>query len=130
MGDELELAVGDAVVYAGHGVGVVVARESEHVVIECDRSLSVTFSLEHARVVLRPLPRRPDIRDVQAALRAEDSTLPGALAEARQGDSRQGHAAERSSSWPRSCGTPISAAVRSQAVEAEAVSRPTSASSR
>jgi len=76
MGDELELAVGDAVVYAGHGVGVVVAREPEHVVIECDRSLSVTFSLEHARVVLRPLATEADIRDVQAALRAEDSTLP------------------------------------------------------
>ena len=37
---------------------------------------SVTFSLDHARVVLRPLATEADIREVQAALRAEESTLP------------------------------------------------------
>ena len=84
MVNELELAVGDIAVYAGHGVARVVVRASrdvhgelrEFVVFECAHGLSITLPLERARSTLRPVVTEADIRDVRDALRAQHSTSP------------------------------------------------------
>ncbi len=84
MRDGLDFAVGDPVVYGGHGIGCVGSRESgqlngeacEFVVVECSRGLSVTLPLLRARLALRPIATEDDIHDVQTALRAKDPTSP------------------------------------------------------
>lgn len=71
------LAVGDVVVYPGHGVGHIVAREQrsmlgdvrEVVVLELVDGLSVTLPIEQARKALRPLLSDRDLRMVQKTLR-------------------------------------------------------------
>jgi len=78
----VRLAVGDVVVYAGHGVGAVVAREGrmvqgavrEVLVLDLADGLTVTLPVERARNVLRPLLSEADLCRVQAAL-SEDHTL-------------------------------------------------------
>ena len=80
----MRLAVGDVVVYAGHGPGQVAARgktvvlgvEQEIVVLELGGGLSVTLPLERAREQLRPLLGEEDIRRVQETLR-QDAVVSG-----------------------------------------------------
>ena len=84
MCHELELTVGDLVVYASHGIGRVVVREArqvrgescEVVVVECSRGLVVTLPLPHARTALRPLASEADVDAIRGALRASGSTAP------------------------------------------------------
>jgi CarD family transcriptional regulator len=72
----MELAVGEAVVYAAHGLGRVAAREQrtmlgveqEVVVLELASGLRVTLPLERARERLRPLVSEADVRRVQQRL--------------------------------------------------------------
>jgi CarD family transcriptional regulator len=72
----VKLAVGDAVVYAVHGVGWVAAREQrtilgveqEVVVLELATGLRVTLPIERARERLRPLVCEADLRRVQQRL--------------------------------------------------------------
>ena len=78
------MSVGDAVVYAAHGVGRVAAREKmvvlgaeqEVVVLELADGLSVTLPLQRAREQLRPLVSEADVRRVQETL-GEDGALGG-----------------------------------------------------
>ena len=73
----MKLAVGDVVVYAGHGTGRITARErrvaggaeQEVVVLELDQGLVVTLPLARARERLRPVATRADLRQVQETLR-------------------------------------------------------------
>jgi RNA polymerase-interacting CarD/CdnL/TRCF family regulator len=66
----VKLAVGDAVVYAVHGVGWVAAREQrtilgveqEVVVLELATGLRVTLPIQRARDRLRPLVCEADLR--------------------------------------------------------------------
>ncbi len=82
----VRLAVGDEVVYRGHGIGHVTVRqtrmalgvEAEMVVVELADGLTVTFPIERAQEQLRPLASESDLRRVQATLR--QSGLPGAAA--------------------------------------------------
>jgi RNA polymerase-interacting CarD/CdnL/TRCF family regulator len=77
-GPALALAVGDLVVYAGHGVGRVTARHrhSAHghrgdvIVLELPQGLSVTLPVERALETLRPLSSEAEIRHVQRVLRS------------------------------------------------------------
>jgi RNA polymerase-interacting CarD/CdnL/TRCF family regulator len=78
----VKLGVGDVVVYGGHGVGYVAAREGrvvlgaarEVVVVELQDGLTVTLPLDMARSQLRPLATDAEVRRVRAVLR-EDHTL-------------------------------------------------------
>lgn len=72
----MRLAVGDVVVYAGHGTGRIAARErratggaeQEVVVLELDQGLQITLPLARARERLRPLASQSDLRRVQQTL--------------------------------------------------------------
>jgi CarD family transcriptional regulator len=72
----VKLAVGDAVVYARHGVGRVAAREQrtvlgveqEVVVLELGQGLWVTLPIEQARERLRPVASETDVQRVQQTL--------------------------------------------------------------
>jgi CarD family transcriptional regulator len=72
----VKLAVGDAVVYAVHGVGRVAAREQrtvlgvahEVVVLELATGFRVTLPLQRARERLRPLVNDAGVRRVQQRL--------------------------------------------------------------
>lgn len=78
----MRLAVGDQVVYPGHGVGRVVAREGrcvegverEVLVLELSEGLSVTLPVERALGLLRPLLSEADVGRVGETLR-EDRAL-------------------------------------------------------
>jgi CarD family transcriptional regulator, regulator of rRNA transcription len=73
----VELAVGDRVVYGNYGVGRIAAREvrtasgttREVVVLEFDDGLTVTLPLERAATLLRPLASEAELRLVRDALR-------------------------------------------------------------
>jgi CarD family transcriptional regulator len=73
----VKLAVGDAVVYPGYGVGRVLAREQrmvqgameEVLVLGLPEGLSVTLPVQRARGLLRPLLSETDLGRVQEALR-------------------------------------------------------------
>jgi CarD family transcriptional regulator len=72
----VKLAVGDAVVYAAHGVGRVAAREQrtvlgvaqEVVVLELATGLRVTLPIQRARERLRSRVSEADVRRVQQRL--------------------------------------------------------------
>ena len=72
----LDIAVGDTVVYAAHGVGRVVAREQKRVggtkrdcvVVELDGELRVTLSLSEAAERLRPVADERELEDVRRTL--------------------------------------------------------------
>jgi RNA polymerase-interacting CarD/CdnL/TRCF family regulator len=74
---EVELAVGQVVVYGGHGPGRVIARETraagtapqEVVVLELAATLMVTLPLALARAQLRPLASEHELATVQQTLR-------------------------------------------------------------
>ena len=78
----VKLAVGDAVVYPGHGAGRVAARgkmvvfdaAQEVVVLELGDGLSVTLPMELAWELLRPLVSEAGLSRVQETLR-EDGAL-------------------------------------------------------
>jgi len=80
----VRLAVGDAVVYPGHGAGRVAARgkmvvfdaEQEVVVLELGDGLSVTLPMQLAWELLRPLVSEAGLSRVQETLR-EDGALSG-----------------------------------------------------
>ena len=80
----VKLAVGDAVVYPGHGAGRVAAREKrvvfgakqEVVVLELGDGLSVTLPMQLACELLRPLVSEAGLSRVQETLR-EDGALSG-----------------------------------------------------
>jgi CarD family transcriptional regulator len=80
----VKLAVGDAVVYAGHGIGRVAAREQgtvlgvvqEVVVLELVTGLRVTLPIQRARERLRPLVSEADVWRVQRRLH-EDGEASG-----------------------------------------------------
>ena len=73
----MEFAVGDLVVYGGHGPGRVVARKAhrrddphpELVVLELAAALTVTLPLSRARETLRPLSNEREMTSVQRTLR-------------------------------------------------------------
>ena len=73
----MKLAVGDAVVYAGYGVGFVAVRErrlvlgveQDVVVLELADGLSVTLPVAGAREQLRPPVSEAGVRRVQETLR-------------------------------------------------------------
>ena len=81
----VKLAVGDAVVYAAHGVGRVAAREQrtvlgvaqDVVVLELGTGLRVTLPMQRARERLRPVVSDADVRRVQQKLH-EDGEPSGA----------------------------------------------------
>ncbi len=72
----MKLAVGDAVVYAAHGSGRVLARErktilgveQEVVVLELAHGLCVTLPIRRARERLRPVASEADVQRVQKTL--------------------------------------------------------------
>lgn len=74
----MHLAVGDFVVYGGHGTGHVIAREirgrdgagEEVVVLEFNDGLTVTLPIERALQQLRPLATELEIDGVCRTLRA------------------------------------------------------------
>jgi CarD family transcriptional regulator len=74
---EVEFAVGEVVVYGGHGPGRVIARETqatgaaaqEVVVLELAATLMVTLPLARARQELRPLANELELAGVQRTLR-------------------------------------------------------------
>jgi RNA polymerase-interacting CarD/CdnL/TRCF family regulator len=74
----VELAVGELVVYGGHGAGRVVAREKrglgqarhEVIVLELDGSLTVTLPVTLAHQNLRPLATEREVAGIQRTLRA------------------------------------------------------------
>jgi CarD family transcriptional regulator len=78
----MELAVGDAVVYATHGIGRIVERKEqvvqgtarEIIVLELAEGLTVTLPLERAREQLRPVASKADVKLVRETLR-EDRSL-------------------------------------------------------
>jgi CarD family transcriptional regulator len=80
----MKFAVGDAVVYAAHGIGRVAAREQrtvlgvaqEVVVLELVTGLRVTLPIQRARERLRPLVSEADVRRVQRRLH-EDGEASG-----------------------------------------------------
>ena len=80
---EVELTVGQAVVYGGHGAGRVVAREErgsgaarhEVIVVELTGTLTVTLPIELARESLRPLANKREIANVQRTLRTVAPTI-------------------------------------------------------
>jgi RNA polymerase-interacting CarD/CdnL/TRCF family regulator len=71
------LAVGELVVYAGHGVGRISVREkrgepgarTEVVVLAFADGLSVTLPIERAREYLRPISGKAEVERVQKTLR-------------------------------------------------------------
>lgn len=75
----MELAVGQVVVYGGHGAGRVVAKEqrgsgearSEVVVLELAATLMVTLPVALAHECLRPLANEREIASVQRTLRTK-----------------------------------------------------------
>ena len=75
----MRLAVGDQVVYPGHGVGCVIAREGrtvegaeqEVLVLELSDGLSVTLPVERALGLLRPLLSEADVDRVGETLRED-----------------------------------------------------------
>jgi RNA polymerase-interacting CarD/CdnL/TRCF family regulator len=74
----VQLAVGDRVVYASHGIGRVVARRKtktggEVVELEFGQDLSVTLPVERALETLRPLAGKKMLDSVRATLRATDT---------------------------------------------------------
>jgi len=77
-GNAERVAVGEAVVYAGHGVGEVVAHERrrvdgadrEFVVVELVTGLRVTLPLSQAAERLRPVADASEVEDVRRILRA------------------------------------------------------------
>jgi CarD family transcriptional regulator len=93
----MRLAVGDAVVYAVHGVGRVAAREprtvlgaaQEVVVLELDPGLRVTLPIQLARERLRPLVSEADVRRVQQRLHeVGDASEGGWRTRLRQGQAK------------------------------------------
>jgi CarD family transcriptional regulator len=79
------VAVGDAVVYAGHGVGRVIAREQTRVagterdciVVELAAGLRVTLPIEEATERLRPVAGSVEIDDIRRTLGSEASLRDG-----------------------------------------------------
>jgi RNA polymerase-interacting CarD/CdnL/TRCF family regulator len=75
----LDLAVGDVVVYASHGIGRVEARRArsgtlpETVTIAFEGGLRVVLPLTRARAALRPLSSEMELEDVRRTLRADAS---------------------------------------------------------
>lgn len=71
------LAVGELMVYAGHGVGRIAARENrgaraagtEVVVLAFADGLSVTLPIERAREYLRPISGEAEVARIQKTLR-------------------------------------------------------------
>jgi CarD family transcriptional regulator len=78
----VKLAVGDAVVYAAHGVGRVAALEQKTilgveqdvVVLELGHGLWVTLPIEQARERLRPVASEADVQRVQQTLHEDGET--------------------------------------------------------
>jgi RNA polymerase-interacting CarD/CdnL/TRCF family regulator len=73
----LNLAVGDVVVYASHGIGCVEARRTgggdlpEAVVLVFESGLRVTLPVARARGALRSLSGEVELEDVRRTLRAD-----------------------------------------------------------
>jgi CarD family transcriptional regulator, regulator of rRNA transcription len=73
---EMVLAVGDVVVYASHGVGLVAARREHSVVVEFATSgLSVVLPLERAFACIRPLSTEAQIVGIGHTLGGADSDV-------------------------------------------------------
>lgn len=76
----LSLAVGDLVIYGGHGIGRVAARENraprgeqyETVLLEFAEGLLVTLPIERALEYLRPLSSEEELACVARALRGDE----------------------------------------------------------
>ena len=74
---ELDLGVGDVVVYASHGIGCVEARRagtgrvSDVVVVLFESGLRITLPVARARSALRALSGEVELEDVRRTLRAD-----------------------------------------------------------
>lgn len=75
--EAVSLAVGDAVVYASHGIGLVEARRPgggdlpETIVLAFESGLRVTLPVDRARRALRPLSGETELEDVRRTLGAD-----------------------------------------------------------
>ena len=67
----MKFAKGDVVIYPAHGVGVVVGREHDLVMLEFANGLSVTLPVVRAQEQLRPPVSKDGLREVQETLRDE-----------------------------------------------------------
>jgi RNA polymerase-interacting CarD/CdnL/TRCF family regulator len=82
----LNLAVGDVVVYASHGIGCVEARlggggdSRQLVVLTFESGLRVTLPVARARDALRPLSGEVELEDVRRTLRANPAPRVGSWA--------------------------------------------------
>jgi len=79
------VAVGDAVVYAAHGIGRVIAHERTRVagterdciVVELATGLRVTLPIEEATERLRPVAGKAEIEDIRCTLASQPSSRDG-----------------------------------------------------
>jgi RNA polymerase-interacting CarD/CdnL/TRCF family regulator len=79
----LDLSVGALVVYGGHGIGRISARniesgrdpEASRVVLEFASGLSVILPLERAEACLRPTAGPSELDDVRATLRSRSTPI-------------------------------------------------------
>ena len=79
------MAVGDAVVYAAHGIGRVIAHERTRVagterdciVVELATGLRVTLPIEEATERLRPVAGKAEIEDIRCTLASQPSSRDG-----------------------------------------------------
>lgn len=67
-GPPLSLTVGDVVVYAGHGIGRVVAVRDDVVVLDFAPGLTVTLPVARARESMRPISTEAELERVQHTL--------------------------------------------------------------
>jgi CarD family transcriptional regulator len=80
------VTVGDAVVYAAHGIGRVIARvqtrvagtERDCVVVDLATGLRVTLPIEAAAERLRPVASNAEIEDIRRTLASDSSSRDGA----------------------------------------------------
>jgi RNA polymerase-interacting CarD/CdnL/TRCF family regulator len=75
---DMTLAVGDTVVYGGHGIAKITAAElgredAEVVVLEFADGLSVTLRVDRARACLRPVSNETEMSAVKKTLGGPDS---------------------------------------------------------
>jgi CarD family transcriptional regulator len=81
-GSHVELAVGELVVYRGHGVGRVLTRHAaaadreEAVSLEFAAGLVVILPIERAWLTLRPIAGEDDLLRVEAVLRSDRTVDP------------------------------------------------------
>jgi hypothetical protein len=128
------VAVGDAVVYAAHGVGRVIARERtrgpgaecDSIVVELATGLRVTLSIEEATERLRPAAGKVEIEDVRRTLASRPSLRDGALTRRLTDKRPSSRVAGRSSSLGLSVTVALSTGPQADRAFPRTASRPKS----